>query len=151
MSRMHSNGKGKSGSTKPVKTKLHGWIRYKPKEIELLISKLAREGNTASQIGIILRDTYGVPDVKVIVGKRITKILKEKKLLSKLPEDLMALIKRLIAIQAHMETNNHDMTAKRGLQLTESKIKRLVKYYKKTKKLEASWKFDSKRIKMYLE
>ncbi len=151
MARMHSGKKGKSGSKKPDKKEVHGWIRYKPKEIELLIVKLAREGNTASQIGIVLRDTYGVPDVKAVVGKKISKILFEKKLLPKLPEDLMALIKRFIAIKTHLETKHQDMTAKRGLQLTESKIKRLAKYYIKTKKLPAEWKFDSKRVKMYLE
>ena len=148
---MHSKRKGKSGSKKPTKKQLHSWIRYKPKEVELLIVKLAREGNTSSQIGMVLRDTYGVPDVKIALGKKITAILKEKKLLAKLPEDLMALIKKLIAIKSHLEINNHDMTAKRGLQLTESKIKRLVKYYKKTKKLPEDWKFDTKRVKMYLE
>lgn len=151
MARMHSKRKGKSGSKKPTKKQLHSWIRYKPKEVELLIVKLAREGNTSSQIGMVLRDTYGVPDVKIALGKKITAILKEKKLLAKLPEDLMALIKKLIAIKSHLEINNHDMTAKRGLQLTESKIKRLVKYYKKTKKLPEDWKFDTKRVKMYLE
>ncbi len=151
MARMHSGKKGKSGSKKPSKKKVHAWIRYKPKEIELLISKLAREGHSASQIGIVLRDTYGVPDVKNIVGKKISKILSEKKLLPKLPEDLMALIKKLIAINSHLDINHKDRTAKRGLQLTESKIKRLVKYYKKTKKLPEDWKYDPKRLKFYLE
>ena len=147
---MHSRKKGKSGSTRPDKKDTNSWVRYKSKEIELLITKLAREGYTASQIGLLLRDTYGVPDVKQVTQKKITKILDEKKLSPKLPEDLMALIKKLISIKSHLELNHKDTTAKRGYQLTESKIKRLVKYYKKIHKLPEDWKFDTKRLKMYL-
>ena len=151
MARMYSRKKGKSGSKKPLtKTKL-SWMRYKPKEIELLVVKLAKEGKPASLIGLVLRDSYGVPDVKSIAGKTITKILNEKKLSPKIPEDLMAVIKKSIAIRKHMEENRQDMTALRGLQATESKIKRLVKYYKKAKKLPVDWKYDVKSLKLYAE
>ena len=151
MARMHSRKKGKSGSKKPIKKVEKPWVRYKPKEIELLIVKLAKEGKTSSQIGTYLRDAYGIPDVKTITKKKITKILEEKKLLQKIPEDLMALIKKNIAIRKHLETNKKDETANRGLILTESKIRRLVKYYKKTGKLAEDWKFQPERIKLYLE
>ncbi len=40
--------------------------------------------------------------------------------------------------------HKHDMHAKRGLLLTNSKINRLVKYYKKIKKLPENWKYDDK-------
>jgi len=151
MSRMYSGRKGKSGSTKPSKLTKLGWVRYKPNEIELLISKLAKDGKTSSQIGLFLRDVYGIPDIKHITGKRITAILKEKNLLSKIPEDLMALIKRSIALRKHLESNKHDMPAKRGLELTESKIRKLVKYYKKTKNLEKDWKYDPDKIRLLIE
>jgi small subunit ribosomal protein S15 len=150
MARMYSRRKGKSGSKKPYK-KPSTWVRYKPKEIELLIVKLAKEEKTSSQIGLTLRDTYGIPDVRKIVGKKITKILEEKKLLGQLPEDLMALIKRDVSVRKHIERNFKDETAKRGLILTESKIKRLAKYYKRTGKLPEAWKYDPKRVRMYLE
>ncbi len=151
MARMHSRKKGQSGSKKPLKKEKPTWIRYKPMEIELLIVKLAKEGKTSSEIGIILRDIYGVPDVKLIIGKHISKILDEKKLLKELPEDLIALMKRAIFIKKHLERNHHDMTAKRGLQLTDSKIKRLIKYYKKSGKIHVEWKFDPAKLKMYTE
>lgn len=151
MARMHSGKKGKSSSKKPlVKTK-QSWLRYSSREIEMLVVKLAKEGKPASMIGLVLRDSYGVPDVKIITEKSITLILKEKKLAPKIPEDLMALIKKSITIRKHMEENKQDMTALRGLQLTESKIKRLVKYYKKKKKLPVDWKYDVKSIKLYAE
>jgi len=151
MARMHSRKKGQSGSKKPVKTAQPTWIRYKSAEIELLIAKFAKEGKTSSEIGIILRDVYGVPDVKLIVGKTITKILEEKKLLKEFPEDLIALMKRSIYIRKHLESNHKDMTARRGLLLTDSKINRLIKYYKKAKKIPVEWKFDPSKLKMYIE
>ena len=99
------------------------------------LPKVAKEGNTASMIGLILRDAYGIPDVKTITKKSISLILKEKKISKELPEDLMALMKKNIKERAHLESNHKDMVAKRGLQLTEAKIMRLIKYYKKSGKL----------------
>ena len=151
MARMHSRKKGKSGSKKPIKKDVPAWSRYKGTEIELLITKLAKEEKTSSQIGMILRDSYGVPDSKLITQKKITKVLEEKKLAKELPEDLMALIKRAFTIRKHMEENKHDYTGLRGLQLTESKIGRLTKYYKKTGKLPQTWKYDPARIRLYIE
>ena len=75
MGRMYSRKRGKSGSTKPTKNKQPSWVRYKDKEVELLIVELAKEEKTPSQIGLILRDIYGIAYVKQIAGKRITKVL----------------------------------------------------------------------------
>ncbi len=151
MARMYSRKKGKSSSKKPLAKTKQSWLRYRPKETEMLVVKMAKEGKTASMIGLVLRDSYGIPDVKTITEKSITQILKENKLAPKIPEDLMALIKKSIAIRKHREENKQDMTSLRGLQLTESKIKRLVKYYKKAKKLPVDWKYDVKSIKLYAE
>lgn len=150
MARMYSRKKGKSGSNRPIK-KAAVWVRYKPKEIELLIAKLAKEGKTPTDIGLFLRDSYGIPNVRAITSKRITKIVKEKGLARELPEDLMNLIKKSVKVRKHLEENHKDMPALRGLQLTESKIRKLVKYYKKTKVLPADWKFDAKSVKLYVE
>lgn len=151
MARMHSRRKGVSGSKKPLVMKKPVWVDKKPKEIELVIAKLAKEGNSSSKIGIILRDSYGIPDVKILLGKSISKVLEEKKLQKELPEDLLALIKKTVKIRQHIEENNQDMVAHRGLMLTQSKIKRLVKYYKITGKLTEDWKFDPERAKMFVE
>lgn len=150
MARMHSRDKGKSGSTKPVTKKKHPWVRYGANEVEQLVAKLGKSGKTASQIGIILRDTYGIPDVKIMTEKTVVRILKEKKLYPELPEDFLALVKKQIKIQKHLEKNRHDMPSKRGLQLTESKIRRLVKYYKKTKKLPKDWTYDPEKARLLI-
>jgi small subunit ribosomal protein S15 len=151
MARMYSRRKGKAGSHKPATPSVPSWVRYKGKEIEFLIVKLAKEGKSSSQIGIVLRDTYGVPDDKLIAKKSILQILKEKKLTSQIPEDLLALIKRDIALIKHVTANHKDESAKRGVTLTESKIRRLIKHYKATGKLPTGWKYDPKRAGMYTE
>jgi len=150
MARMYSGSKGKAGSKRPFKTKAR-WVKYKPKEVELLIAKFAKAGKPASQIGLILRDTYGIPDVKKVLGKKITKLLGEQKIKPKLPEDLTSLIKRSIALRKHIKGNHKDEPARRGLILTESKIGRLVKYYKKNKVLPKEWKFDRSKAELFVE
>lgn len=148
MARMHSRKKGKSGSKKPPKDKKLTWLIYDKKEIEQLVVKLAKAGKTTSEIGIALRDTYGIPDVKKLTGKKITKILYENNLPKKLPEDLIALIKKEILLFKHLEKNKKDMPAKRGLQLTESKIKRLTKYYKRNGILPKEWGYNKEQAQL---
>ncbi len=151
MARMHSRKKGKSGSTKPLKKEKYTWMSYKPKEVELLVVKLAKEEHSTSKIGMILRDTYGIPDVKSITKSSISDILEKKKLTPKLPENLTALLRRVVALQKHLETNKKDVVAKRGLMLTESKVRRLVKYYKESGKLPADWNYNPKRVSLLVE
>ena len=142
---MYSRKRGKASSKKPIKKVVPLWTIYKPKEVELLIAKLAKEGKNSSEIGLILRDTYGIPDVRVLCKKKISEILKEKSILPELPDDLMALIRKSVLIRKHMGENIKDQTAKRGLNITESKIKKLVKFYKRNGKLASEWKFDPER------
>lgn len=151
MARMHSRSKGQAGSKKPVKKSVPSWNMRKAKEIELLIVKLAKEGFRPSDIGMHLRDTYGIPSVKLLTQKSITQILGEKRLTGQIPEDLFALMRRAILIKKHIEENRQDMTAKLGFQLTESKIKRLVKYYKDSGRLPADWKYDLEKMKIYVQ
>mgnify|MGYP001578914586 FL=1 len=150
MARMHSRKKGKSGSSKPMK-KVPGWAPYKEKEVEKLVVKFAKAGKSGSQIGMILRDSYGINSIKAATNKNVLAILGENNLKPHLPDDMLNLIKKLIAIKAHKEKNKHDATAIRGFTLTVSKIRRLMKYYKRTKVLPLDWKLNMDRLKMYLE
>ncbi len=151
MARVYSRKKGKSGSKKPVVKKTPSWLRHSSKEVEMLVIKLAKSGKTTSQIGLHLRDVYGIPDVRIVCDKKITQILADKKLTTELPEDLLSLIKRSVSVRKHLEKNKQDKTAKRGLQITESKILRLVKYYKGTGKLAIEWKYDPAKAQLLLE
>ena len=151
MARMHSRKKGQSGSTKPVVKTVPSWVKYTAKEIELLIGKFAKDGKSSSQIGLYLRDEYGIPDVKLLVGKTISQVVTDKGLAKKLPEDVMSLMNRVLAIKAHLDNNKKDQPARRGLTLTESKILRLVKYYKTTGRIDKSWNYNPNEIKMNIE
>ena len=151
MARMHSRDKGKSGSTKPFVKETPKWQTHTAKEVEALIVKLSKEKLTSAQIGTRLRDTYGIASVRATTGKKVVEIMTEKGISKQLPEPLLDAIKKFIAIRKHLDDNRQDKTAKRGLQLTQSKLNRLVKYYKRTSKLEADWKFNAGKAGLYLE
>lgn len=150
MGRMHTGKKGKSGSKKPSVSNAT-WVSYQSKEVELLITKLAKEGNTPSQIGMILRDSYGIPDVRPLIKKELGEFFKEKGLAHALPNDVSSLIKSVKMLKKHLDLNKHDMNAVRGLLLTEAKIKRLEKYYKRVGVLPASWIYSGKDINAMIE
>jgi len=150
MARMHSGAHGKAGSKRPAQH-TPSWAPYKEKEVEKLVIKYAKAGKSSSEIGMILRDSYGINSIPALTGKKVGAILSEHNVSKILPEDMLALIKKVIDIKAHIEKNNHDQTAKRGLILTGSKIRRLAKYYKRTGALAQEWDLDMNRLKMYLE
>lgn len=73
------------------------------------IYKLAKEGLTPSQVGVILSDAHGVAQVRFVTGNKILTILKSKGLAPNLPEDLYHLITKAVAVQKHLERNRKDM------------------------------------------
>jgi len=94
-------------------------------------------------IGMILRDRYGVPLAKPLLGRKITRVFEQSDLKLKTPEDLDALIKKAEAMKKHLEKNRKDYSSKRALNLTESKIHRLEKYYRSRNILPPDWKHKS--------
>lgn len=70
MARMHARKRGRSGSKRPVRKEVPEWVQYTPEQVEQLVVELAKKGYQSAQIGLILRDTYGIPDVKLITGKK---------------------------------------------------------------------------------
>jgi len=142
MARMHARKKGKSGSTPPTSKVPPSWVNAKPEDVETLVVELAKKGYSQAQIGLVLRDQYGIPSVKAITGKKIRQILKEHGLASEIPEDLMNLIRRAVRIRKHLETHRKDMHNKVALILVESKIRRLAKYYKSVGELPSNWKYS---------
>jgi small subunit ribosomal protein S15 len=110
------------------------WSDVDAEDIESRVVELAEQGHDPSQIGMKLRDEgvkgTPVPNVKLATGKKVTEILKENDVKPDLPEDLRNLMERAIRLRRHMEENNNDAQNKRALQNTESKIRRLVSYYR---------------------
>jgi ribosomal protein S15P/S13E len=60
-----------------------------------------------------------------------------------IPEDLYHLIKKAVAVRKHLERNRKDKDSKFRLILIESRVHRLARYYKRTKKLPPNWKYES--------
>ena len=147
MARMHSRKKGKSGSQRPARLEKPVWVELSPEEVENEVVKLAKRGYSMSMIGTILRDSRGVPLVKIVAGKTISQILSENEIIAPLPEDLANLVRKALNIRKHLETNHKDLESKKGLNRTESKIYRLIKYYKRKKILEQAFKYDPEKIR----
>ncbi len=145
MARIHTHKRGKSQSNHPVSKRPPYWCNYRAEEVQALAVKLAKEGRSASKIGEILRDQHGIPLVKPIVGKRISQILKEENLGPALPEDLSNLIRQAARMRRHLEKSGVDAYNRRSLQMIESKIHRLSKYYRRTGVLPADYKYSYSR------
>ena len=152
MARMHARRKGKSGSTRPVgREKSPEWSSLNPREVESRVIELAKSGKSTSEIGMVLRDQYAVPDVKIATGKKISKILEGNNIKPEVPEDLRNLIGTALQLRKHLEINKKDLKNKRNLQLTESKIRRMTKYYVSNKKLPPGWKYTPEQAKLMFE
>jgi small subunit ribosomal protein S15 len=147
MAKMHSKKRGKSRSKRPLRTSPPTWSEYSREEVTDLVLKYRREEYTPSVIGTVLRDQHGIPSVKLATGKKITRILSEQELQPKLPEDLTNLMKQAVNLRKHLEENPKDLHSRRGLQLCESKIRRLVKYYR-GRKLPPDWRYDPERAEL---
>ena len=151
MARLHARRRGKAGSKRPSRKTPPKWVRYKKNEIEKLVLKFAKEGNSSSMIGLILRDQFGVPSVEKITGKTISEIMKENNAYPKLPEDLFNLLNQAVNLRNHLEKHKKDYTSKRGLELLESKIRRLGKYYVKKKILPEDWRYSPEKAKLLVQ
>ena len=151
MGRIHARRKGKSGSRRPFRTEKPEWVEMEKDEIIEKVKFLSREGYSQAMIGTILRDEYGVPDVKLMTGKSIGKILEESGMAPSIPDDLMALMRKAVKINSHLANHPKDLGNRRGLQLVEAKIRRLVKYYKKVGKLPSDWKYSLKEAELLVK
>jgi small subunit ribosomal protein S15 len=146
---MPKQEKGISHQTRPVTKRPPAWCRYTTEEVEAQIMKLSKEGHTPSKIGTILRDQYGVPLAKPIIGKSVTQVLEERGVVSSLPEDLENLLRKATRLHVHHEKNKADLHNKRALQMVEAKIYKLSRYYKNKGVLPADWKYSPKAISLF--
>lgn len=68
----------------------------------------------------------------------------------KYPEDLTALVRKAVNIRRHLEENPKDLHNRRGLMLVESKIRRLVKYYKRKGVFPPNFKYQPDKAGLLL-
>ena len=87
MARTHAHTHGKSHTNRPTSKNAPSWT-IANQEIISKIVDFGKDGLTASEIGLRLRDEFAVPLVKPILGKTITQILEENNITKTMPEDL---------------------------------------------------------------
>jgi small subunit ribosomal protein S13e len=95
------------------------------------------------QIGVVLRDSSGIAQVKTVTGTKVLRLLKKNGLAPEIPEDLFFLIKKAVNVRKHLERTRKDKDSKFRLIMIESRIHRLARYYRRTRKLSPNWKYDS--------
>jgi len=127
-SKLQQNNMAKAKITKN-KIEKPVWLKYTQKEVEAIILKLAEKGITAEKIGLILRDQYGIPKVK-LYNLKIKKVLKDK---FQEPTTLN-LKSKLAKIIEHYKKNKQDKKAERSLIITKAKLKKREDYAKKKQK-----------------
>jgi small subunit ribosomal protein S15 len=131
---MHTRRRGSSDSDKPAVDEPPEWSDVDADAVEDRVVELAEQGHSPSEIGVALRDEgvqgTPVPDVQLATDKKVTEILAEHDTEPEIPEDLHNLFERAVRLHDHMDENPTDYQNKRALQNTESKIRRLLNYYR---------------------
>ncbi|GET87925.1 40S ribosomal protein S13, putative [Leishmania tarentolae] len=143
MVRMHGNGRGKASSALPYRRTPPAWLKIASRNVVKMVCKSSRKGMMPSQIGMELRDSMGIAQVKNVTGRKILRILKHNGLAPEIPEDLYFLVKRATQMRKHLERHTKDRDTKYRLILVESRIHRLARYYKRVKQLPPTWKYES--------
>ena len=72
------NRKGISRSAKPYRRSAPSWLKATAPNVVDQITKMAKKGHTPSQIGVILRDSHGIAQVKAVTGSKILRIMKSQ-------------------------------------------------------------------------
>jgi len=101
------------------------WVKMKEPELKKVIAELA-EKNSPSQIGIILRDQYGIPTTQIF-GKKLNAYLIELGIDRK--ESLENAEIKIERMKEHLKKNITDKSAKHKLQKAQSHLNTIRKYH----------------------
>ncbi len=151
MGRMHSGGKGKSGSTRPHISEVPEWSEQDKEKVEALILELHEEGNSTALIGTILRDQHAVPDVHLLLGKKVLQVLRENGKAPAVPEEIMNLLRKAVSLVDHLDNNRKDLHNRRQLELVEAKIRRISRYQKENGAMSADWNYKRDQLRLMVE
>jgi len=151
MSRIHSGHKGRAGSHRPYPLTKPEWVTTTKEEMVTQAVSLSKTGLSSAQVGLQLRDSYGVPSARSVTGKRLETLLREAGVAPEIPDDLQALLKRVVHLQRHLETHPKDLSNRRSLTLMESRIRRLARYYRQKKRIPDTWRYTSATAALQVE
>jgi small subunit ribosomal protein S15 len=124
------------------------WLNVNENEIKELIADLIRKKTSLSDIGMILRDEYGIPEVRLVTGKGLKDTVLDMGMTLDLPDDIRDLMVKALNIRDHLERNRKDMRAKRDLFVTESRIRSLSAYYIKKDALPTNWRYSAQNARL---
>ncbi|MCW1291786.1 MAG: 30S ribosomal protein S15 [Candidatus Rehaiarchaeum fermentans] len=124
------------------------WLKLSQEEIKNKVIELAKKGYSKSEIGAILRDQYGVPNIKLILKKKISKILEEEGLKEEIPEDLLSLYKKAVMLHQHLLKERKDYKSRRAFVILENRIKSLIAYYKRKNKLPKDYEYSIEKARL---
>jgi small subunit ribosomal protein S15 len=105
------------------------WLKFTEEEVKAIIIKLANKGLTSEKIGLVLRDQYGIPKVK-LYNIKIKKVLGEKYN----DPNIINLTKKIEKIKGHDKKFKHDEKAKRSLTICKASLKKREEYLERKKK-----------------
>jgi small subunit ribosomal protein S15 len=137
--------------SKPKKQIIKEEITVNKDEVVKKIVELHNSGMTKSGIGLFLKDEFKIKSLSAFLDKQISQVLNENGIKEALPEDLKNLLERAVVLQKHMKNNKKDNTAKRGYQITVSKIRKLSKYYKNKNILPKDWLYSAKKAALLVK
>jgi len=100
-------------------------LKYTKEEVKAIILKLSNKGLTSEKIGLVLRDQYGIPSVK-LYNIKIKEVLGEKFQ----EPTLINLEAKLQKIIEHFKKNKQDKKTGRALIITKAKLKKRKDYHK---------------------
>jgi small subunit ribosomal protein S15 len=127
------------------------WVTVTSEELVGQAIQLSKSGRSAAQIGQQLRDSMGVPSARSVTGKRLEVLLSEAGIRPEIPDDLQALLKRVVHLQRHLETHPKDLANRRGLSLMESRIRRLARYYRQRRRIPETWRYSARGAALQVE
>lgn len=101
------------------------WLKTSEEEIKKAIAELAGKYQPA-QIGLILRDQYGLPSTRIF-GKKLSVYLKELGIDTKAIE-LQNVEKKVEGMKEHLKKHQLDKKAKHKIQKPQSRVSRMKRY-----------------------
>ena len=151
MARMYSRHKGKHGSKHYPIRRVPKWMKSTRDDVVRTVIELAKQKNSSAMIGTIMRDRYGIPDVRTMTGKNISDMMKANKVYPNMPEDMLNLLRHAVSMRDHLKRSRKDRHSLRSLLNLESKIRRLAKYYKKEKMLPQNWTYSPEEARLIIQ
>ena len=80
-----------------------------------------------------------------------TQTLSRNKIEGTYPEDMMNLMRQALRMIDHLNNNSKDKHNRRQLELTESRIRRIARYYKSNGRLDRDWTYKRDQLRLMVE